>query len=935
MSQEENYQEIARHLDLQKAFLQVLGQAIDEECGTLGSQDRVPLVKSLAQDHSYHLQRDQLEGFINGPASAILGGDFADLDERIHRLRLPAPPFLFVSRVQRLAGKKQSLGTGSIEWEFTIPQGTCFEDRDQVSPSLLVESGHTVILLLSYLGFDAYLGEKGRFRALSNTTTFKEAVIQVGSTYRGITTIEKIFKTKDHVIFNLRTEGFLDDKPILWSTWQAGIIHVDFLKQKNSERTLTTPPVAQKFQDGEIEKSSFKHLKLVKEIRKFEPLGGATGQGELWLGLDLKPLSWVLDCHFMHDPVYPGILAIEAAFQGVMLMASKKGLLAEQRTYRFVPGEQPLSTRFGGEITENHQDLMLCLSVREIVPGESPLLVADVRIYGDSHLLGEAKGLSLRAIPTDPRQGLHDFPVGALGKAKSHSRLIPLDGEDSTLVVQCLEDVCQPYLLLQRQSKFSLAPFGTDTAGWDVRGEIPSCRPHDFGSARFRQAFGLQYAYMIGGMAHGISSEDMVIQAARAGFLASFGAAGLSIERTIAAVQRIKRHIATAPFAVNFIHQPGETDGEWALAQALIENQVDLIEASAFMRPSRALVLFRCAGLGVDLQGNVVAKNRIIAKISRPEVASHFLKPAPQSIVESLVRDQYITAEAAKLALAIPLVDALIVEADSGGHTDNRPMTILYSAIHSLVQNMTKQGILKDPIAIGVAGGIGCPEAMLAAFAMGADFVVTGSINQACVEAATSQAVKEALVQAGMADTAMAPSADMFEIGAKVQVLRRKNIFALRAQKLHHFYTRYQNIEAVIRAEPQELDAIFKAPIEQIWAETQAFWRHRSPAQLAAAMADEKVKMALIFRWYLGMSVHWALTQTEERKEDFQIWCGPAMGACNDWLKGSPLEKMAQRRVDALGTHLLKAAAFKQRLLSMAKLGVEDSYKFSYSFAET
>ena len=68
---------------------------------------------------------------------------------------------------------------------------------------------------------------------------------------------------------------------------------------------------------------------------------------------------------------------------------------------------------------------------------------------------------------------------------------------------------------------------------------------------------------------------------------------------------------------------------------------------------------------------------------------------------------------------------------------------------------------------------------------MGAAYVVTGSVNQACVESGTSPAVRQMLAEAEQADVAMAPAADMFEMGVKVQVLKRGTMFAMRAAKLY------------------------------------------------------------------------------------------------------------------------------------------------------
>lgn len=62
----------------------------------------------------------------------------------------------------------------------------------------------------------------------------------------------------------------------------------------------------------------------------------------------------------------------------------------------------------------------------------------------------------------------------------------------------------------------------------------------------------------------------------------------------------------------------------------------------------------------------------------------------------------------------------------------------------------------------------------------GADFIITGSVNQCSVEAATSDEVKDLLQHINIQDTDYAPAGDMFEQGAKVQVLRRGVFFRSR-----------------------------------------------------------------------------------------------------------------------------------------------------------
>ena len=80
--------------------------------------------------------------------------------------------------------------------------------------------------------------------------------------------------------------------------------------------------------------------------------------------------------------------------------------------------------------------------------------------------------------------------------------------------------------------------------------------------------------------------------------------------------------------------------------------------------------------------------------------------------------------------------------------------------------------------------------------------------------------------------------------------------------------------------------------------------------------------MALVFRWYLGLSSRWANSGESDRQADFQVWCGPAMGAFNEWVRGSALEKPENRRVAAVARNLLHGAAVVTRLGFLRAQGV-------------
>jgi PfaD family protein len=265
----------------------------------------------------------------------------------------------------------------------------------------------------------------------------------------------------------------------------------------------------------------------------------------------------------------------------------------------------------------------------------------------------------------------------------------------------------------------------------------------------------------------------------------------------------------------------------------------------------------------------------------------------------------------------------LTAEADSGGHTDFRPALTLWPAMAAAAREATAKHGYSTPLRVGAAGGLATPWGILAARDAGADYFVTGSINQSCLESGLSPAGRDLLAKAGQAGVAPGPAADMFELGARVQVLKFGTLYAMRAQKLAELYRQCGSLEALPVAERENLETqVFKAPLAEIWDRTRRFFLDREPAQAERAERDPKHKMALVFRWYLGQASRWAIAGEEDRRADWQIFCGPAQGAFNEWAKGTPYEKAENRRVMDLALNLMHGAAVLARRGLAQTLGV-------------
>ncbi|MEA5617307.1 PfaD family polyunsaturated fatty acid/polyketide biosynthesis protein [Cronbergia sp. UHCC 0137] len=473
-----------------------------------------------------------------------------------------------------------------------------------------------------------------------------------------------------------------------------------------------------------------------------------------------------------------------------------------------------------------------------------------------------------------------------------------------------------------------LAP--ADNSTTELLITAPPVHLQQLGDTNFLTTYGVKYAYMTGAMAGAIASEEMVIALGKEKILSSFGAGGLTPERLEIAINRIQQALPQGPYAFNLIHSPNDLAIERRAVDLYLKYEVKAVEASAFLDLTPNIVYYRVAGLSLNSANQIEIKNKVIAKISRREVATKFLQPAPARILQELLQQGLITELQANLASQVPMADDITVEADSGGHTDNRPLVCLLPSIITLRDEIQTQYNYQTPIRIGVAGGIATPESALASFMMGAAYIMTGSINQSCVESGACEHTKKLLAQAEMADMIMAPAADMFEMGVKLQVLKRGTMFPMRAQKLYELYRTYDSIESIPLAEREKLEKqVFRKTIAEVWEGTAAYLSQKNPEKLGKAVNNPKLKMALIFRWYLGLSSRWSTSGEKGREVDYQIWCGPAMGSFNDWVRGSYLAEPNNRHVVDVANQIMQGTAYLYRIQSLKIQGLQMANVYS------
>ena len=431
----------------------------------------------------------------------------------------------------------------------------------------------------------------------------------------------------------------------------------------------------------------------------------------------------------------------------------------------------------------------------------------------------------------------------------------------------------------------------------------------------------MRFPYVAGEMANGIATERDGDRdgAGRHARLLRRGGARLRAGR--AAVDELDaRSSATAsPWGVNLIHSPDEPRSRTASPTCSLARGVQRISASAFMASRPPSCAARPRGCAVDAQGRIVRRHHLFAKISRPEVAAQFMSPAPRGHAARAGRSGQAHAGGGRAGRA---------RAGRRGHhrrgrlrrAHRQPAAGRAAADRSsrCATSSPRSHGYQRPIRVGAAGGLGTPAARrggvrarrrLRAHRLGQPGRRRGR--------PLGRRPRRCSREAGIADVAMAPAADMFELGVKVQVLKRGTMFArarataLRA--LPRVRQRSRRSRPTLRAELETRDASAHRSTA-IWDETEAFWARTRPgrgrARRARPEAPDGAGLPLVPRHVEPLGDR----RRRRRRADYQIWCGPAMGAFNALGRRARSSKPRRdRTVVQIALNLLEGAAVVTR----------------------
>ncbi|WP_459480607.1 ACP S-malonyltransferase [Clostridium saccharoperbutylacetonicum] len=420
----------------------------------------------------------------------------------------------------------------------------------------------------------------------------------------------------------------------------------------------------------------------------------------------------------------------------------------------------------------------------------------------------------------------------------------------------------------------------------------------------FTGEYKVKYPYVIGGIERGISSKEMIVKSGTEKILSFLGTKKMDLDEIEESIIYIKDRLTEGePFGINITYDYFNSEISEKIINLCLKYNVKNIEVSGYTNIPNCVIRYKLEGIKRK-NGSLVCENRVFYNTARLNI-EELLKPISESTVKNLSRER-INYEDVSIFRNISIIDGLTIKCD--GNSNNNGFNILnILPVAVRVKNKVLEKFkYMNKIYIGVGGGIGNPEALAVSFMLGADYVVTDSINQCSIEANCSELVKDLLEQVGFEDTIYVPDAERFEIGGKVQVLKKGVMFPSRANKLYELYRQYDSyyeIDEKLRSQVEK--KFFMKSFEEYYDECK---KGLSAEEINIIEKDEKKKMAVVFKRYLTESSLLAQKGVDEQRMNFQIYCSPAIGVFNNYVKDSELKDWRKRSVTKIAEVLMNDA---------------------------
>lgn len=389
--------------------------------------------------------REDLVILAGGQISSVFGKSFAGQDEYPIQVRMPEPPLLLCDRVLGIEGDAHSMGQGSIWTETDVRNDSWYLHHGRMPAGVFIECGQADLLLISWLGIDAFNKGERAYRLLGCDLVFHGPPPEPGETLEYDIHIDGHARQGQVRLFFFHYDCRINGELRLSvRNGQAGFFSVEELENSagviwkpesgsytDTPRMAPPPatPKASRFSKEEVEaylegdlEAAFgppffpahAHTRTPRtpsgshnflgEVTELDFQGGPAGRGYLRVETPVRGDEWFFDGHFKNDPCMPGTLMADACLQAMSFYMAAAGWTLPRDGWRFQPvTEESYRFQCRGQVTPTSKEIIYEIFVDEMFDDEGlPTLFAHVLCTVDGRKAFLCERLGLQLVPDWP-----------------------------------------------------------------------------------------------------------------------------------------------------------------------------------------------------------------------------------------------------------------------------------------------------------------------------------------------------------------------------------------------------------------------------------------------------------------------------------------------------------------------------------------------------
>ncbi|MBB5120206.1 hypothetical protein AF335_17255 [Streptomyces eurocidicus] len=379
--------------------------------GLAGHRERRP----VATENGFAFDYPSLLACAWGRPGQAFGPWAAVLDRAATTIRLPGPPYHFMSRIASLDAPLGEPRPGSaVVAEYDVPPDVWYFEQNgsAVMPwAVLMEVALQPCGWLAVRTADASIATGPRlvFRNLDGTARLHEQVRPGTRTLRTRAVLSGAVRHGDTTIVSFAVDCTADGAPLLTVTSSFG-----FFPQTALDRQVGIPPDADerarwampydpgadltgRRPDGGARLPG-PMLRMLDRVTGHRPDGGPAGLGRLRAEKAVDAGAWFFKSHFFMDPVQPGSLGVEAIAQLLQfhLLRTTPAAAIAAGTLEPLTGRE-FTWRYRGQVVPTDRQVTVGIDITEEGEDEQGHhALADGRLWVDDRRIYRVRGLGMR-----------------------------------------------------------------------------------------------------------------------------------------------------------------------------------------------------------------------------------------------------------------------------------------------------------------------------------------------------------------------------------------------------------------------------------------------------------------------------------------------------------------------------------------------------------